>query len=768
MSKQNSRKKSTRDSKKKPARKAKKQSAEPTGKISGWGVAGIALAIAAIAFIVYGSTLDYDLVYCDDNKLILDDLKLNTDADNFSDAFDRTIGASYYRPILRISFVTDAQIGEKFVADALDRDPGKTYWLSKLLYPIHKKIYLAANPKVDFDSQVASGPNRSPWLTGATDAGFYRITNLLLHALGSALLFILLLRLGYSPLPSFILSALFAAHPILTPAVAWISGRNDSLLGVFAFMSFIFLTLAFDVKKIYSWIFIIPHLFFFWLALYTKEIASMLPAAGLAYIFVFRSDKNSGMKLIKSGVLTFLWLAIGFSWLFNRADATSKVASPDEFGVEAFFQNFPTLFAIFGKIAAPIKMNALAGYDAISIVTGIIVAAAIVFLIISAGKKEDFRSRKVVFGAIWVLILMLPTFLVRLNLVEDFFDYAEHRAYVPLLGFFVIVLEILRAYKVDFRKPIPIGVAAALFVAYAIVSFSYKKDFEDRTCFWTGFMEEYPHKARGYLDLGKAYYVSGDLNKADSLYREGIKRNPENRNFYIDLSSLEIKRHNNLRDEKERKIYQIRLETDRKLKNADPAQRNEIIARAQQEIENLAARYDELRMEKLKKAESYANKALSIDPDRPDPLAYYNLGRVFYDVGDNKKAAEYFELATRYKKDYPQWFIDLGVAYFKMGESEKAIESYQKALKMRPKYALGYSNLGAAYAQNKDYGNAVAAWRKALELNPQIDDAHTNLTRYYFMSGKIDSAKMQIEAMRNEGIDPAYDVLQKLKELEGE
>ncbi len=394
MSKKNSRKNPTRDSKKKPARKVKKQTPATPGKLSGWAVAGLALAIAAIAFIVYGSTLDYDLVYCDDNKLILDDLELNTNAESVSDAFDRTIGASYYRPMLRISFATDAQIGEKFVADALDRDPGKKYWLSNLLYPIHKKIYLAVNPEVDFDSQVASGPNRSYWLTGATDAGFYRITNLLLHALGSALLFILLLRLGYSPLPSFILSALFAAHPILTPAVAWISGRNDSLLGVFAFTSFIFLTLAFDVKKIYSWIFIIPHLFFFWLALYSKEIASMLPAAGLAYIFVFRDDKNSGAKLVKAGVLTALWLVIGFTWLFNRAEATSKVVSPDEFGPEAFFQNFPTLFALLGKIAAPIKMTALAGYDALSIVSGIIVAAAIVFLIISGSACGIFILRK--------------------------------------------------------------------------------------------------------------------------------------------------------------------------------------------------------------------------------------------------------------------------------------------------------------------------------------------------------------------------------------
>lgn len=69
-------------------------------------------------------------------------------------------------------------------------------------------------------------------LHGAAPRG-YHATNIVLHAAVALLLALLLLELGAGALPAGLGAALFAAHPALTEAVAWISGRTDPLAAFF-------------------------------------------------------------------------------------------------------------------------------------------------------------------------------------------------------------------------------------------------------------------------------------------------------------------------------------------------------------------------------------------------------------------------------------------------------------------------------------------------------------------------------------------------------
>ncbi len=65
------------------------------------------------------------------------------------------------------------------------------------------------------------------------DAGGFLLTNLLLHALASALLFLALSKLtGELPRSAFT-AALFAVHPLHVESVAWVSARKDVLSGLF-------------------------------------------------------------------------------------------------------------------------------------------------------------------------------------------------------------------------------------------------------------------------------------------------------------------------------------------------------------------------------------------------------------------------------------------------------------------------------------------------------------------------------------------------------
>ena len=140
-----------------------------------WVYAGI---IAAVCVLLYARAVGFNYTYADDDWLIKDNLSYNSDLSNITHSFTRILGSSYYRPVLVITFILEAQIaGDKIL--------------------------------------------------------FYHITNLLLHLGGSLLVFFVLRKMGYKNLMSLFFGIFFAVHPILTPAAVWISGRNDYLLTVF-------------------------------------------------------------------------------------------------------------------------------------------------------------------------------------------------------------------------------------------------------------------------------------------------------------------------------------------------------------------------------------------------------------------------------------------------------------------------------------------------------------------------------------------------------
>ncbi len=65
----------------------------------------------------------------------------------------------------------------------------------------------------------------------------HHLTNILLHAAATVLLFLLLCSLTDSPWPSALVAALFALHPMHVESVAWIAERKDVLSACFWFLT---------------------------------------------------------------------------------------------------------------------------------------------------------------------------------------------------------------------------------------------------------------------------------------------------------------------------------------------------------------------------------------------------------------------------------------------------------------------------------------------------------------------------------------------------
>ncbi len=668
------------------------------------------LFIFFAGFIVHSRTVNYELVHCDDNVFVLDMKEKNASLGNVIESFRSSLGATYYRPILAASFVIDGNIAQNLAADYDGQDNSKidedNFFISTAAYFYENALHAAHTiGKLTGD---AEGELKEVW--GVTDHRIFHITNLFTHLFACICIFILFRQFGYDFYLSFFIGMIYVVHPVLTPAVSWISGRNDSLLTLFVVLSFIFL-ISYKNKSgrnniFISIVLILLHLIFFSAAIFTKEIGGIAPAVFFFYLWLFRrktdfSDSGFIDTIKKNYILAAGWISVIVLWWLQRHQAASGLDSPDTLGLDALIQNFPTVPALAGKIFLPVNMIALSSYEAFSIMSGIVFIGLAAF---SFYFVKKINKSSALFGALWFVLFLFPTLLVRIIYVGDFFDYAEHRAYLVMIGFFIIIAEVLKAYKINILKPAALAVTALIFTAFTVRSFMYHGEFDGRKAFWGHMTEMYPWKSRGWYDLAKTHFWEKDYETAVSLYMKALERNPDNKNIYIDLSAVYIN----------------------------------------------TKRYE--------KALSTAKKALDIDP--LEPIANYNAAKSLVLTGRMEEALPYLEKAAFGTGKQFEWLNELGSLYFQLGMHEKAIEAYKLSVEKYPPTRYENLNLlGNALASAGRDEEALNMWERAVRLNPSSPQAFNNFFKFYFLKGEYKKATKYYKEILKRGGQPDQRIL---------
>lgn len=632
-----------------------------------------ALAVFAVAVLLFARTIPFGMVYCDDDTMIVDDYAFNQDLSNISEAFKQSFFNAndlYYRPILRLTLILDANIGGE-------------------------------NPAI------------------------YRTTNVAIHAISSLLFFIFLLKLKYEKNTALLISLIFTVHPLISPAVSWISGRNDTLLALFMLFSFIAYINFHENKKSTRWLSFGLHILTFIIALFTKEVAAALPLMILLYIKYFCREKLLSQQNI---LTTIIWAVIGLIWFLIRQSVLTGRGEANQlfsFFTEALASNYPTIPAVIGKMLLPVRMSGLSNFEAITIISGLAGIAAIVSLTI-INKKTD--KGRIIFGSFWFLLFISPTLIAR---IKDFdFDYAEHRVYLPMMGILLIVLEIFRAYRVDFKKVRNIAIAGAITAVFVVITFQYEGYFVGPHAFWGRFVELYPDKTRGYIGLGKQAFINDSMEKVIEIMKQGMAIKADYRFWYANLSSAYI------------------------------------------------------RLNNFVEAEKYAAVTLKLDPEHPE--GNYNYAIALMANGKIDQAIPALENAIRYKPDNPKLFVQLGEAYAKKGKYQDAELAIQEAIRLAPNAVEPYMNLaniygrmnrqqdmdrafatatqinpnnvklylniGTIYAKQNRYDKAEEMWTTAYKLDSRIPETLMNLTMLYKLKGDMKTArKYGMEALQNGG-----------------
>jgi hypothetical protein len=430
------------------------------------------LWITLLGFLIYGQTLTYDYTYLDDHQIILNQLdRINTlsyiPKAFTEDAFHTPAGKGfYYRPLLTVSFVVDAVIGG-----------GKFAW--------------------------------------------FHLTNILLHILATWCLFLLLAEMGYERVKSFLFSLLFLVHPVLVHAVAWVPGRNDTLLAIFLFPSFMFFI---KYLKTRHFAFCILHFAFYVLALFTKETAIILPLAGALYIIIIH--RKYTLSLIAPVVA---WLIITPVWMMVRYHVLGGTHGyPIADSIASMVRNLPAVIPFLGKAVVPAGLSVFPILKDMTLPMVIGIIVLIVFTVSLIRTKEK-RWGYIIFGIAWFLLFLLPSFIKTKSQEPDF---TEHRIYLSLAGLIIFLLETSPVKNVSLsgaktrQHKVFIFFILFIFFVFSVLTVFHSRNYRDRIAFWTNAVKTSPSHAFNCNNLGAMHFLDQNYEEAEKYFRKAVEINP--------------------------------------------------------------------------------------------------------------------------------------------------------------------------------------------------------------------------------------------------
>jgi hypothetical protein len=420
--------------------------------------------LAAIA--VHGPSLAFGFTYLDDRDLIVDDHAFLARPASLYRAFGRAYmhvvdrGHAYYRPLVTASYALDAQ-----------------------------------------------------W-SGVRPLG-YHATNVVLHAIASALFLAWIRRFLFPSAVAIGAALVFALHPALAAAVAWIPGRNDSLLGIFGLAAWLFFLRDRDHR---SPVDRALHFVFFALALLTKETAVVLPLVWTVEAAIVGRERWRGLRETRAIVYFAGWTACVFAIVVAHRALED---GPSDLRLLSLFRNLPVLAASFGKIAVPFSPTALAVPADLSPWPGVLAAGG---LAVATRFVPGVRARIVAFGLAAFVLLLAPVLATPGTLVLD------NRLYLPACGAILAIAEVVRAAAFEQTEPAVAKLVAVLtgftVVLLGVVTAAYEQSFRDRRAFAREAVAASPHSALAHFCLGQTYQIDGDTDRALAEYRISLELSP--------------------------------------------------------------------------------------------------------------------------------------------------------------------------------------------------------------------------------------------------
>ncbi|MGG9970147.1 tetratricopeptide repeat protein [Ferruginibacter sp. SUN002] len=530
----------------------------------------------------------------------------------------------------------------------------------------------------------------------------FHISNLVIHILTGIALYFFLLLLQPSRLVAFSLALLFSIHPLFASGVGWVPSRGDILIGLLGVL--LFITFHHQIVK-KSVVYFFLHSLTFLIILFTKETTILFPLLLIFYYFLVINPLPNHKKIMYHSLrlLPYLvvWAAATIFFFMMRSNVVANTgATADVLGIIPFFKNNTVVPTIIGKFFFPNNLSTFPLYNNFDTIIGSVFLIAIVFITIYFSAKKQWA---VLLGLLWFLFFAVPPTIYRLQNADTFFNYLEHRTYLPMIGIVIILSFFLNeALKFSGAKKIFAAVYIPVLIVFGILAVRHAGDYKNSfTVRDRAAKLDNPSGLSGrageYLKKGDTLNALIDINKAIAL-------NNKDATMYFERGKIMSKTQ---KHEEAEQNFTLALELQPNFADA------------------LLARSVEKRF--LKKYEgAFRDVFRAATLDSTNPKVYNTFGNLFIEVKNYAEAVNSFSKSIKLQPKFADVYNNRAYASILLNDFKSAITDCHTALALMEKKPspIVYNNLGHAYRELNIYDSAFYYFDKAIYLNKKFSQAY--------------------------------------------
>jgi len=534
-------------------------------------------------------------------------------------------------------------------------------------------------------------------------SGWHHLTNVLLHALSTLLLFAVLKRMTGAHWPSAFVAFVFGLHPLHVESVAWVAERKDVLSAFFWFLT-LWVYLGYVERPGLGRYLLV--LFTFCLGLMAKPMAVTLPFV-LLLLDVWplgripstrftarpkpRQRTGSGVEA-KPLVAPVLREKIPLFALSLAASMVTYLAQ-QRGGAVSSLQATPAgtrlANAVISYVAYILKMLWPARLAAFypfprELPPWQVVGATLALVAISVLVAFSVRGRPyLAVGWLWYLGSLVPV----IGLVEVGAQCrADRYTYVPLVGISIMIAwgaaEAFQRWP-RARRAFT-GLSVVVCAACLLLTWFQVQYWRSSFSLFQHALEVTSDNYLAHNNLGAVLRKEGRIDEAVSHFQEALRIRPR----YADaLGGLG-----------EARMAQGRLD----------------------------------------EAFVYISEAVRLRPSSAE--AHVNLGTALSRLGKPSESETQYREAIRFQPDNAEAHSGLGAALAGQGQAEEAIRELREAVRIRPEYADAHYNLARLLAALGRLGEATAEFAEAVRLQPDDAAAHYNLGTALAAQGRMNEA----------------------------
>ncbi|MFY9611774.1 MAG: hypothetical protein WAU45_24565 [Blastocatellia bacterium] len=402
-------------------------------------------------------------------------------------------------------------------------------------------------------------------LWGERAFGFH-LTNIIVHAANTVLVFLLLRRFTGEMLTGILGALVFAVHPIQTDSVAYISGRRDVLFAFFYLASFhCYLAyhrnpnshLAQPQSRRRAVVYLALFMALWALSLMSKEMAASLPI--LIFVWSLCEEWTEGpgswirrlWAALRKAFRRDRWLYItlmlaapAYGWyaLVLRGGSTRARLSGFSYWGGDFYTNALTAIRVHAwylkQLVFPTPIVQYAGaFDVATSLADwrVVISLAVVGAVVATGFLMIDRNRLMAFAILSYFALLLPVS----QIIPHHELLADHYLYLPMMSFGLFLSLVVKTViaRWGYAKRYAYAAAAAVLIVLAAMTILRNRVYRDDMTLWQTNYEEAPNSVRAASSLAgvnaKRYPA-----RAAALYKRCIELDPSYAPAYLGLAVL--------------------------------------------------------------------------------------------------------------------------------------------------------------------------------------------------------------------------------------